>query len=120
MILRFFFGKRKYFYQVPGNRFVYKISVIRKVFPLVKLISGQIAKRNDLQKLVSIIMIEPWGIECVSKCLPWKELPWLHAQTIQLLIMTKMNQCIPKRNFRNYYTTNLKRLLLSLYMPKCY
>ena len=31
-------------------------------------------------------MIEPWGIECVSKCLPWKELPWLHAQTIQLLI----------------------------------
>ena len=26
-----FFGKRKYFYQIPGNRFVYKISVIRDV-----------------------------------------------------------------------------------------
>ena len=50
------------------------------------------------KKLLSIIVIEPWGIECVSKCLPWKELPWLHVQTIQLMLLTKMNKCIPKRN----------------------
>ena len=30
-----FFGKRKYFYQIPGNRFVYKISVVRVVCQLV-------------------------------------------------------------------------------------
>ena len=31
-----FFSKKKYFYQVPGNRFVYKISVIWEVCQLVK------------------------------------------------------------------------------------
>ena len=31
-----FFGKRKYFYQIPGHCFIYKISVIREVCQLVK------------------------------------------------------------------------------------
>ena len=47
-----FFGKRKYFYQIPGNRFVYKISVIREVrqpvkfaeLPVLEPISGFLVK----------------------------------------------------------------------------
>ena len=50
-------------------------------------------------RIIGVILIEPWGIERCSGFFTWNTLPWLHEKSLKLLFLTKVNLCFPYSKF---------------------